>query len=240
MPTCLSDRVHIRRAVAWICVTLLAFLAVSTFILLVESGGAVAALTPDRYMARRMIALLALIAALGYALTFHFDRTVDTLFAYRWPIAVVLFALCVIFEISGSSFNVMHGLLGEAPDRTLFGVARDIRSDEYLVNTPQAFSQYWNHFGWFSSIVRAAPTDMFIVYGQPVLDPAVVFRPFHWGYLLFGMARGLAFFWSGRLIFLFMVSLEFGYRLLTPRSRSLALGYALLVAFPVRCSGGLP
>lgn len=158
-------------------------------------------------------------------------RLCDACFRYRWPIALVVLVLCVAASVSGSSINAMHRLLGEAQDPVLFGMARDIRSDEYAVSTMQALSQYWNGYGWFSELPRATPTDMFIVYGQPVLDPAVLLRPFHWGYLLLGPVRGLSFFWCARLILLFMVSLEFSYRLLAPRSRALAVSYALLVAF---------
>ena len=32
---------------------------------------------------------------------------------------------------------------------------------------------------------------MFIVYGQPVFDLAIIFRPFHWDYVLLGLQRGL-------------------------------------------------
>lgn len=114
--------------------------------------------------------------------------------------------------------------------KPLIGVSRPIRLDEYCKNTMLAFSQYLNDFAYFSDIVRAAPTDMFIVYGQPVLDIGTLFRPFLWGYLFLNPGQGLSFFWVGRLIFLLLVSFEFG-MLLTNRNKTLSCSYALLVAF---------
>lgn len=179
----------------------------------------------------RFLLLFVSTLAICVLMRFFRKRTCDFLFRFRWPIAVVLFLLGVYFQVSGSSFNCLHALLGESPDQILFGIERGIRSDEYAVNTPLAFSQYWNNYSYFSNLTRATNTDMFLIYGQPVFDIAVLLRPFHWGYLLFGSAYGLAFFWCGRLIFLFMISFEFGYRILTSRSRVLSVLYALLVSF---------
>lgn len=82
---------------------------------------------------------------------------------------------------------------------TLIGISRSIRSDEWAVNTPMMISQYFNNaapFPYFSETIRGALTDVFIVYGQPVLNIVEIFRPFHWGYLLLSPAKGLAFFGS--------------------------------------------
>ena len=49
---------------------------------------------------------------------------------------------------------------------------------------------------------------MFLIKDAPVWTLAEIFRPFHWGYLLFGSDRGLAFYWSSRLVALFLASYE--------------------------------
>lgn len=48
---------------------------------------------------------------------------------------------------------------------------------------------------------------MFIVCGQPVMDIAMIFRPFYWGYLFLSAGKGLAFFWYGRWADVFTVKL---------------------------------
>lgn len=151
------------------------------------------------------------------------------IYRYRWYIGIILIILCVIFEIHGSSIGMYSDIL-HTPNIDLFGHNRPIRSDEWLVNTPFAFSQYYNHFCYFSNIVRGTTTDMFMIYGQPVMEWPVIFRPFQWGYIFLNPAKGLSFFWMGRWIILFLLSFEFG-MLLCLKKKLLALVYAFLMAF---------
>lgn len=153
-------------------------------------------------------------------------------YKYRYIIAVVLFLCGIIMELSGSSISMYGEYLGLDLDSRglLFGVGRGIRMDEWATNTPMALSQYANQFGYFTDIIRGTSTDAFIVYGQPVADIAVIFRPFHWGYLFLSPARGLSFFWCGRLLALFLVSFEMG-MLITKRNKFWSLLYSLLLSF---------
>lgn len=157
------------------------------------------------------------------------------LFTYRWPIALVVLAACVVFELSGSSIGLLIDYIGGDPVVHL-GFSRIDRTDEWTIYTPMSISQCITDggvFAYFQDSMRAVETDMFCIYGQPVWDIAVLFRPFHWGYLLFGASKGLSFFWCGRLIMLFMVSFEFAYRVIAKGSKPLSVGYASLVAFSV-------
>ena len=153
------------------------------------------------------------------------------IYTYRWYIGMAFWILCVLLEIHGSSIGLYSDLFHESGTNTvLFGKNRPIRSDEWLVNTPLALSQYFNDFSYFSQIVRGELTDMFIVYGQPVFIPATLFHPFLLGYLFLSPAKGLAFFWMGRWILLFLVSFEFG-MLITEQNKRWALIYAASMAF---------
>lgn len=95
--------------------------------------------------------------------------------------ATVLFA-CVLLNLNGSSIGCWNGILADGQDDgLLFGVNRAVRSDEWAVNTPMAFAQYYDPQGaypYFGQVMRGAITDSFIVYGQIVWDIAVLFRPF--------------------------------------------------------------
>ena len=143
----------------------------------------------------------------------------------------VILILCVVFEIHGSSINIYADnfnypeLNGE-----IFGRHRVIRSDEYNVFTPFAFSQYFTNFSMISDIVRAAPTNMFIVYGQAVWHPAIIFRPAQIGYLFLDQGSGLAFFWMSRLIALLFLSFKFAEKILNT-DKKLSLIYAIMVTF---------
>ncbi|MBQ9441911.1 MAG: hypothetical protein IJU55_02750 [Selenomonadaceae bacterium] len=77
--------------------------------------------------------------------------------------------LCTIFEIHGSSISIYADIL-QHPELSdiIFGKYRPIRSDEYVVFTPFAFSQYFTNFSLISDIVRGTATNMFMTYGQAV------------------------------------------------------------------------
>lgn len=134
----------------------------------------------------------------------------EKIFTSRWIIGGVFVLLCTIFEIHGSSISIYADIL-QHPELSdiVFGKYRPIRSDEWIVFTPFAFSQYFTNFSLISDIVRGTATNMFMTYGQAVWHPAVIFRPAEMGFLFFDQGSGLAFFWMSRLAILFLVSLEF-------------------------------
>lgn len=139
-----------------------------------------------------------------------FSKVNAGLHKYRYWIGMGLIIGAVVLNISGSSqdmWNIYFG--GDGSENIVFGKPRSIRSDEWLVNTPLAFSQYYNDYGYFSDIAGNHGMDMFIVKDTPVWTFAEIFRPFHWGYLLLGSSRGLAFYWSARTVVLFLASYEF-------------------------------
>jgi len=161
------------------------------------------------------------------------EKFTDLLFRYRFALAAALFLSCVALGINGSSLGCWQRYFGDGNERELLGTVRLIRSDEWALFTPMGLSQYGNpsgSFNYFSELLRGTETDMFLLYGQPVYDIAVIFRPFQWGYLFLPEAQGLSWFWAGRGIALALVSFEFG-RLITGDRRLFALAYAALVVW---------
>ena len=162
-------------------------------------------------------------------------KLTDFSYQYRFWISGIVLIVLVFFEIHGSSILYWQNYLSNLSSvyEPLIGISRAIRSDEWAVNTPMMLSQYYNNSGlfpYFSETIRGTLTDTFIIYGQPVRDVAIFFRPFHWGYLLLSPAKGLSFFWISRVIALFLVSFEFG-MILTQKSKLLSLIYALLITW---------
>ncbi len=153
-------------------------------------------------------------------------KALDFIYKYRYWLSLAIIVICVVFQIHGSSINELN--LFSVKHELIFGISRNVRSDEYIVNTLFAFSQYQNNFTYFSDIIRAAPTDMFIIYGQAVWDIAVIFRPFNIGYLFLNPAMGLSFFWVSRFVVLTLISFEMG-MLITNKNKILSLSYAILV-----------
>lgn len=155
-------------------------------------------------------------------------------FRYRYLIAFGILVLAVLFELNGSSIGQWAASLPDGNNSGLvLGRPRGCRTDEYALFTGMTFAQYYDPQGawpYFGQVIRATSTDMFMVYGQPVLDPAILVRPFQIGYLILGLSRGLSFFWSSRLIALFMSSFELG-RLITGDNRKLSIAFGLMSAF---------
>lgn len=153
----------------------------------------------------------------------------EFLYTYRILIGIGVLILSVVFEINGSSLGCWELFApGGETGRILSGTSRLIRSDEWTVSSSMLASQYNAGFPYFNEGYRAYLTDMFIVYGQPVRDAAVIFRPFHWGYLFLPMAKGLAFYWIGKAVALALVSFELG-MVLANGKKVTAFLYAVLV-----------
>ncbi|MFT2816933.1 hypothetical protein [Leifsonia sp. A12D58] len=115
----------------------------------------------------------------------------------RWaifPIAVlVAFIALVGFDVSGSSIAVFSSQ--QEADGLLAGTPRGIRSDEFLLQTPNAIS----------SVEQGLPANAWIglnnvdqsvaAGGGPTHDWGAVFSPQEWGYLFLGASRGVSFAW---------------------------------------------
>ena len=161
----------------------------------------------------------------------QFDELAQIIFKLRFAIAAVIFLLCVLLEIHGSSIGLYAKLLSHPElDINLLGVSRPLRSDEWIVFTPFAFSQYFTDFSMINDLIRGTATNIFIVYGQAVHHLAMIFRPAQLGYLFLDQGSGLAFFWAGRLIVLFVVSFEFARKILDAKN-ALSLLYAVMITF---------
>ena len=157
----------------------------------------------------------------------------DTVVKYRLLIVLSCFIVCVLLGITGSSVEYIHNFFGSNNTDVLFGRARGVRVDEWGTFTPMTWSQYYDpvgRFSYFSSVVRAEKTDVFLEYGQPVASLLMFYKPFFLGYLFLPISNGMSFFWCGRLLALFLVSFEFG-RIITSKNNRLSCVYSFLITF---------
>jgi hypothetical protein len=162
-----------------------------------------------RMLVLRFILVFPVFLLLGSWFSFGFHRTNSWLHRYRFVLGVFIVFAAVVVNINGSSLGMWNGWLGHTPfGDVVFGAPRAIRTDEYVVGTPLAFSQAYSGYHYFNSLIGGVPSDMFIIKDAPVLTFAEVFRPFQWGYLILGSSRGLAFYWSARLVALFLASYQ--------------------------------
>jgi len=160
------------------------------------------------------------------------DSIVEKIYVKRYYIAFIIFILCVLFEISGSSIGCWKDYFPSnvQDDGVIFGTSRPIRSDEWQVLTPMMFSQVLDGFHYFSNIIRGGGTDVSMVYGLPIANIIQIFRPFQLGFLILGMSKGLSFFWCGRFIALFMVNFEF-LMFITKKNKLLSFTGSIMIVF---------
>ena len=193
--------------------------------------------TPLHNMSRFLVfALMA--SPVVFCCVFGYHRVGQWLHRNRFWIGAALIVAAVALDLNGSSLGAWRLWFGQnqLPSETIFGVPRATRTDEYAVGTPLAFAQSYVGYPYFNHNLGNRATDMFLIKDAPVWTPAEVFRPFHWGYLLLGSSRGLAFYWSARLVALFLASYQFMLMItrktgVADRRRGLSAIGACLIAF---------
>lgn len=160
----------------------------------------------------------------------------EYLYRFRFFICIICFLLCVLLKIHGSSMSewnkiIQPGLNNSQYSKPVIGQSKNIRRDEWAIHTPMAMSQKYEDYKDYNSIIRSVPTNMSIVYNQPVKEKLYsILKPFYWGYFFLDEERAFSWYWCGRFIALFLISFEF-FQIITCRRRFLSLCGAVFTAF---------
>ena len=150
---------------------------------------------------------------------------------WRWVIAGAVFVVAVFLQLSGSSLHQWNGLLFEDDyNGVLFGVSRPIRADEWARGIPLTKALSIEGYPFYSTLLRAAPTETVVTTGKLTWDFSAVFHPYSWGYLLLGFTYGLSFSWWSRIILLFMTAYDLFMLISKNRKLSAAFGVTVLFA----------
>lgn len=185
----------------------------------------------------RFLLILMPLLVIGSMIAFGVKPVGMWMHHHRFILGASVIAACVLLNISGSSIGMWNYWLGhDMSTDVVWGTPRIIRTDEYVVGTPLAFSQSYSGYSYFNDLFGNKPADMFIVKDAPVLALAELFRPFHWGYILFGSSRGLAFYWSARLVVLFLAAYEFFLCISNDRRQEKHKGVAFVGAILIACA----
>lgn len=179
----------------------------------------------------RALPLFALFSLALYYLVFINGSILRNIYKYRFIIGAALFVFCLVFEISGSSIGVWNDFLAEPEDSgPLWGIARSGRLDEWSISTPFIFSQDHNSYQAINEYIRGTETSVSLMPSLPSFAIVEIFKPQYWGFLLFGVSRGLAWMWCSRVILLFLVTFEL-FMILTSRNKWLACCAAVILTF---------
>ena len=179
----------------------------------------------------RVLLLLLVFGGISFLLMKVPSNFFEFIFRWRYLLAGVCFIILLAFSISFSSIGIWQSQLGGGNgDGLLFGIPRAIRSDEYNVTTLFNISQEHCGYNAISAILRGDSTDTRLVYNLASWSIPTLFRPLLWGYLIFGSARGLSFYWLLKYFGVFFASFECG-RLFTNNSKGLSAAFALFITF---------
>lgn len=157
----------------------------------------------------------------------------NIIYRYRYLIILLIFGILVACRLSGSSIGAWCAYFGVDDMNRICGEARSARSDEWGTLTALNFGQKWNLLGAYNRYSRGINgtlIDNMIIYGAPAWDILTIFRPYYWGYLLFGSSAGLSWYWCWRQLALLMSVFEFG-MLIARRNRWISCMLAVAVGF---------
>lgn len=157
------------------------------------------------------------------------DQILNFIIKYRYQIAGVIFVLLVIFKINFSSLDQWSGFVGETDKNiTIIGKSRQIRSDEWLVQTPFMLGQTLKgEFGIHNENIAQGNLNM-IMAQAPVMDITLISRPLTWGFVFLGVEYGFAFYWAFKVVALLLVSLELALKV-TKKDKLLGITGALIL-----------
>lgn len=184
----------------------------------------------------RVLMIVLIYAVIGLHFLVDLPKLYEFIYKKRYVIALSMLFFLVINKYHGSSitlwnYNIQPNIEIEGTE-PIIGKLRQIRSDEWVVNTPYILSQKYTPepYQYFNTNAGARDTDVFMILGAPIKDIVTFAKPFNIGYLLLGSEYGLSFWWYGRLIALFLVSFELGI-ILTRRSKFSSFVGACMIGF---------
>lgn len=150
---------------------------------------------------------------------------------YNWASFLIVI---VVLNLNGSSIGSWDKIVSERSDDkktdVIFGGNREVRSDEWMVQTPFYFSQAESDYPVVNKQYGKEGQNMIIAYNSPVKDLTVIGKPFNWGFFFLGKERGLSFYWGFKIIAMLLLSFEM-VMILTKRNKYLSFLGAFWITF---------
>lgn len=182
-------------------------------------------------------------ATIGIAyVSLHFfldiRKMYDWIFRFRYLIGAIIFAILVAGGYHGSSISFWNNYVNpdvEVKDSMpIIGIARGIRSDEWLVGTTFNLSQTDKKvdFSKTNSLINAKDTDVSFYPRLIVKDLGILMNPDQLGYLFLPKENAFSFSWYFEIFLAFYVVIEL-LMIITKKNKLYSvLGAFLLVIAP--------
>jgi hypothetical protein len=108
--------------------------------------------------------------------------------------ATLILILLTVLKLNGSSIGVYDQLLNQNQHSLISGQPRQIRSDEWMVNTPYILSQATNHYQATNPDVGDGQ-DTSVVLDVPYKGWSIIFRPQNLSFFVMPLEFAFAFRW---------------------------------------------
>ena len=147
-------------------------------------------------------------------------------------ILTVLYLAASLARLNGSSTALWRGLADREPSVAgiIAGKPKDIRSDEWLEQTPFTWSQAAQNPAFPAVNHNIGDGVMPLISNQPVRHWSMIFRPQMWGFFFLDLERAFTFNWNFKWFGLLLGGFLF-FRTLVRENNLLALSGALLILF---------
>ena len=162
-------------------------------------------------MAYKILFLTLGIAFICVNIWIDIKKLYNFIFKYMVVIALILFVFMVANKLHFSSIGMYDTYIqpgrGTEFASPIFGEARAIRSDEWLVSTPRKLTTAYAGVSGKNSIPMAMEMNSITATGVE-LGWSALANPLLWGYYTGDTEIGISFYWNAFLIFAFLFSFE--------------------------------
>jgi hypothetical protein len=145
---------------------------------------------------------------------------------------VLLFFVASVLKLNGSSTALWRALADRRdPDAgVIAGTAKDVRSDEWLVQTPWIWSQAEQKPAFPQRNTNIGNDVAPLLTNLPARHWSMLFRPQMWGFFFLNRERAFSFNWNSKWFALLLSGFLF-FRILARGNNFLALSGALILLF---------
>ncbi len=162
-------------------------------------------------------------------------KVIDFIIQKRFIIITIVFIIGVLCKIHLASTNIWANFIKEdGGAKNIIGISREIRSDEWLVQSPYFLAQTKNEDGYTERNDHIMQGNFNVLMNSgPVFDLCTIAKPLIWGFLLFGTDYGFSWWWMLRIVLLLLVSFEI-MRIITKKDNLLSITGMFVLALAPR------
>ena len=165
-------------------------------------------------------------------LVIDIKKIYEFMYRYRYVIGIIILSYITILGYNGSSIAFWNRIVQPNTDNydVVLGIARGIRSDEWLVNTPSLISQAYNGFSSTNSTLMGISSNVTLYPSLPAFDLSIICNIFNLPFLILPLKNAFALMWFGKLFVIFFAWFEL-FMIITKKKRINSLLGTVLITF---------